>query len=123
MIKETQDRGCGEILITSVDHEGTEKGFDIDLIENIKDHIYRPLIVSGGCGSIDDIIIFKIIFKMFRLQLLQCFIMKSKNFKNKTEIKFMIKISILDYGMGNIESLKNAIKKLDIIQPFSAKKI
>ena len=55
-IKETQDRGCGEILITSVDHEGTEKGFDIDLIENIKDHIYRPLIVSGGCGSIDDII-------------------------------------------------------------------
>ena len=48
---------------------------------------------------------------------------KSKNFKNKTEIKFMIKISILDYGMGNIESLKNAIKKIGYHPTlFSAKK-
>ena len=55
-IKETQDKGCGEILLTSVDHEGTEKGFDIELIDNIKEYVHRPLIISGGCGSINDII-------------------------------------------------------------------
>lgn len=55
-VKQVQEMGCGEILLTSVDHEGTELGFDIELIENVKKIIYRPLIISGGCGSIDDIL-------------------------------------------------------------------
>jgi len=55
-IKTVQDNGCGEILLTSIDQEGTELGFDIDLINNIKDYIKKPLIISGGCGSIQDIL-------------------------------------------------------------------
>ena len=55
-VKEIQKKGCGEILLTSVDKEGTELGFDIELIENIKKNIYKPLIISGGCGSVDDIL-------------------------------------------------------------------
>jgi len=51
-----QDKGCGEILLTSIDKEGTETGFDIDLIKNVYEIIKKPLIVSGGCGSLDDII-------------------------------------------------------------------
>ena len=55
-IKTIHDKGCGEILITSIDHEGTEKGFDIELINNIYESINKPLIVSGGCGKIEDIV-------------------------------------------------------------------
>lgn len=47
-----QNMGCGEILLTSVDNEGTEKGFDLELIETIKDRIRVPLIISGGFGNI-----------------------------------------------------------------------
>ena len=54
-INTIQDKGCGEILLTSIDKEGTETGFDIDLIKNVYEIIKKPLIVSGGCGSLDDI--------------------------------------------------------------------
>ena len=49
---EVQNMGWGEILLTSVDNEGTEKGFDLELIETIKDRIRVPLIISGGFGNI-----------------------------------------------------------------------
>jgi cyclase len=55
-IKKVQNDGCGEIILTSIDYEGTEKGFDYNLLENVKRHVKRPLIISGGCGSINDII-------------------------------------------------------------------
>tara|TARA_B110001452_G_C15156061_1_gene402236 strand:+ start:330 stop:1049 length:720 start_codon:yes stop_codon:yes gene_type:complete len=54
-IKKVQDLGCGEILLTSIDHEGTQSGFDINLIESIYKDINVPLIISGGCGSIEHI--------------------------------------------------------------------
>ena len=54
-IKKVQDDGCGEIILTSIDKEGTEDGFDIDLIQSVYKIIYKPLILSGGCGSIEDI--------------------------------------------------------------------
>ena len=50
-----QDRGCGEILLTSIDKEGTETGFDIDLITNVYEIIKKPLIISGGCGNLNHI--------------------------------------------------------------------
>ena len=54
-IKIIQDKGCGEILLTSIDKEGTETGFDIDLINNVHEIIKKPLIVSGGCGNLKHI--------------------------------------------------------------------
>ncbi len=50
-----QDLGCGEILLTSIDYEGMQKGFDISLIKSVEKKIHVPLIISGGCGSISDI--------------------------------------------------------------------
>ena len=47
--------GCGEILLTSVDHEGTGEGFDLDLINEIKNKIKVPLIISGGFGKIEHL--------------------------------------------------------------------
>ena len=50
-----QSKGCGEILLTSIDKEGTETGFDIELIENVYKLIRKPLIISGGCGNLEHI--------------------------------------------------------------------
>ena len=51
-----QDAGCGEIMITSVDKEGTRRGFDLDLILEIQESVSRPVIVSGGLGNREHLI-------------------------------------------------------------------
>lgn len=47
--------GCGEILVTSVDRDGTQKGFDVDLIEKINLSVNKPIIASGGMGSLENL--------------------------------------------------------------------
>lgn len=54
-INEIEDRGCGEILINSVDKDGTKKGFDLRLCENVQKSAKRPVIISGGFGKLTDI--------------------------------------------------------------------
>ena len=51
-----QSLGAGEILITSVDQEGTGKGFDVDLIKQLEGHVNVPVIASGGMGCSQDMI-------------------------------------------------------------------
>jgi imidazole glycerol-phosphate synthase subunit HisF len=46
--------GAGEILLTSVDQEGTQKGFDCDLIKSVSTAVPIPVIASGGMGSFED---------------------------------------------------------------------
>ena len=55
-VKKGAEYGAGELLITSVDREGTRKGFDIDLVSAITDVINIPVIASGGMGSPEDLI-------------------------------------------------------------------
>ncbi len=50
-VKECEDRGAGEILFTSMDHDGTKKGFAIEALKKINDRIGIPLIASGGAGE------------------------------------------------------------------------
>lgn len=50
-IKEAESRGAGEILLTSMDHDGTKNGFDNGLLKKINDSINIPLIASGGAGN------------------------------------------------------------------------
>jgi imidazole glycerol-phosphate synthase subunit HisF len=54
-LNEIQDKNCGEILLTSIDHEGMQNGFDIELLNEIYELIKKPLIFSGGCGKLQDI--------------------------------------------------------------------
>ncbi|WP_415284845.1 imidazole glycerol phosphate synthase subunit HisF [Candidatus Pelagibacter sp. Uisw_130] len=54
-LEEVQNMECGEILLTSVDHEGTQEGFDLELISEIKNKIKVPLIFSGGFGKIEHL--------------------------------------------------------------------
>ncbi|MDB3982317.1 imidazole glycerol phosphate synthase cyclase subunit [Candidatus Pelagibacter sp.] len=50
---EAEKMGVGEILITSVDKEGTCKGFDYDLIEAVSKKTFVPIIASGGMGELE----------------------------------------------------------------------
>ncbi len=50
-IKEAEQRGAGEILLTSMDHDGTKNGFDNTFLKKINDTIHIPLIASGGAGK------------------------------------------------------------------------
>jgi cyclase len=53
--KKVEDLGAGEILITSVDREGTAEGFDLDLIKKVAEVVHIPVIAHGGAGSLQNI--------------------------------------------------------------------
>jgi len=55
-IKESIDRGCGEILLNSMDKDGTKDGFDLELIEQVKQFSSVPIIASGGAGKVQDFV-------------------------------------------------------------------
>jgi cyclase len=48
--------GAGEILLTSMDRDGTKSGYDIPLTRAIADAVHVPVIASGGVGSVDDLV-------------------------------------------------------------------
>lgn len=53
--KDLVARGAGEILLTSVDRDGTWSGFDVDLTKRVTDAVDVPVIACGGAGSVADI--------------------------------------------------------------------
>lgn len=53
--KEAVDRGAGEILLTSMDADGTKAGFDISITEQISNLVNVPIIASGGAGTMEHI--------------------------------------------------------------------
>ncbi|MBO4263625.1 MAG: imidazole glycerol phosphate synthase subunit HisF [Bacteroidales bacterium] len=54
--KEARDRGAGEILFTSMDHDGTRAGYACEQYATLSDLLDIPVIASGGAGSIADIV-------------------------------------------------------------------
>ena len=50
------DLGCGEILLTSMDRDGTKKGFDLELTRAVADAVPVPVIASGGVGTLDHLV-------------------------------------------------------------------
>jgi len=55
-ILEAESRGAGEILLTSMDHDGTKAGFDNKLLKLINDAVHIPVIASGGAGSVQHFV-------------------------------------------------------------------
>ena len=88
-IKIIQDNGCGEIFLTSIDHEGTKKGFDLDMMDNLYKIIDKPIILSGGCGSLDHI----------------------KKFNNKYSNEAFAIASVLHYKLLEIKNIKKIINE------------
>lgn len=81
--------GAGEILLTSMNNDGTKKGFALDLVNAVSKAVNVPVIASGGAGSIED---FKDLFKT-------------------TKATAGIAASIFHYGEITIPELKNYLKQ------------
>ncbi|MTI89716.1 MAG: imidazole glycerol phosphate synthase subunit HisF [Balneolaceae bacterium] len=55
-MKETEQKGAGEILLTSMDRDGTKSGFDLELLSQVNEIINIPVIASGGAGTVEHCI-------------------------------------------------------------------
>jgi len=56
--KKVEELGAGEILLTSMDGDGTQNGYDLNLTESVANIVDIPVIASGGAGSLEDILMF-----------------------------------------------------------------
>ncbi len=54
--REAESRGAGEILLTSIDRDGTKRGFDCELTAAVSSAVSIPVIASGGAGTLDDFV-------------------------------------------------------------------
>lgn len=88
-IREVVERGAGEILLTSMDHDGTKAGFDCELLKKVNDSLPIPLIASGGAGSSEH---FTEVFK-------------------QTGVDAALAASVFHYGEILIPNLKKQLKK------------
>ncbi len=87
-IDKIQEMECGEIMLTSIDYEGTQQGFDLDLLDLVVEKIKVPLIISGGCGTYEHV----------------------SNLKNKYKNVSVALASALHYDNINIKKLKKIIE-------------
>ncbi len=90
--REAQDRGAGEILFTSMDHDGTKKGYPCDTFAKLASVLTIPVIASGGAGSVQDI----------------------ADVLTKGRADAALAASIFHYGEIPIPVLKRELKKLNI---------
>lgn len=88
----TTGNGAGEILLTSMDRDGTNSGYDLELTKAIADSVNVPVIASGGAGSIEDIL---------------------EAFNHNADAALLA--SLLHYGKLTIAEIKEAMIKADIV--------
>ncbi len=90
--KEGQALGAGEILLTSMDRDGTKNGFDLALTDAITNAVKIPVIASGGCGSLSH---FSEVFQ-------------------KTGADAALAASLFHYGELRIKEVKDYLRECDI---------
>ena len=54
--KECAERGAGEILLTSITHDGVKQGFAVDLVRKVSEAVSVPVIASGGAGTVEHFV-------------------------------------------------------------------
>ena len=87
--KKVESLGAGEILLTSIDMDGTKNGYDIELTKKIVDSVSIPVVASGGCGKPDDMI------DVFQ----------------KTNVEAALAASIFHYETHSVNRVKKIIKE------------
>jgi len=87
--KEVEQHGAGEILLTSIDADGTENGYDIELTKSICKSVHVPVIASGGCGK--------------ALHMLDVF--------EKTDVDAALAASIFHYEKSTVDKVKKYLKR------------
>lgn len=55
-VVEATARGAGEVLVTSIDREGTRTGFDVELMDAVTKTVSTPVVASGGMGTVNDLV-------------------------------------------------------------------
>ena len=96
-IKEAENRGVGEILLTSMDTDGTQGGTDLDLIKKVSEMVSIPVIASGGIGELDH---FK---KAFEVGLADAVLAASvfhRDIFSMSEIKIFLKKNGIQIRLG-----------------------
>ena len=86
--REVEDRGAGEILLTSMDADGTKDGYDIAMTKAVAEAVNIPVIASGGCGSPEHI-----------LEVLQ-----------QTKAASALAASIFHYGQCTVKDVKQYLR-------------
>ena len=91
-VKEVEQLGSGEILLTSIDKDGTKDGYDILLTSKVVDSVSIPVIASGGCGKPDDMV----------------------DVFNKTNVDAALAASIFHYETHGVNGVKSYLKNKEI---------
>ncbi len=86
---EVEERGAGEILLTSMDRDGTVEGYDIPLTKAVSERVSIPVIASGGCGTIDHV------YEVFK----------------ETQATAALAASIFHYGVYRVWEVKEYLAK------------
>ncbi|MFK4324384.1 cyclase [Bacillus sp. RC55] len=84
--------GAGEILLTSMDADGTKNGYDLRLTGAISNNVSVPVIASGGCGHVDHII------EVFQ----------------KTTVDAALAASIFHYGEATVQDVKRKLREANV---------
>ncbi|MCX8532543.1 imidazole glycerol phosphate synthase subunit HisF [Chryseobacterium luquanense] len=90
--KKAEELGAGEILLTSMDGDGTKNGFDLRITRLISENVNIPVIASGGAGKTEDF----------------------ENIFNQTKATGALAASIFHFGEVKIQDLKNDLKSKKI---------
>lgn len=85
--KELEQLGAGELMVTSVDQEGTQRGFDIELCAAVEAAVRIPVVVSGGAGKIQHL----------------------QQLAAKTNVQGVAVASLLHYDKATVTELKSAL--------------
>ena len=56
LAKKAQELGAGEILLNSIDRDGTMQGYDLELIRSVSEAVSIPVVAAGGCGKLQDFV-------------------------------------------------------------------
>ncbi len=91
-LREAERQGAGEILLTSIDRDGTGKGFDIGMLQAACAATRLPVIASGGCASVDGIV------EVFQ----------------KTEASGALAASIFHFGRATVQGCKQELRRQGI---------
>ena len=95
-----QKLGCGEVLLTSMDRDGTEAGYDLELLERITKEVSVPVIASGGAGTMEHIL---------------------QSFQSGAEAA--LAASIFHYGKIRISDLKECLSQQGIPMRLTGKEV
>ncbi len=131
--KNLVELGAGELLITSIDAEGVQKGYDLELLRRITKDIPIPIIISGGAGSLADIedclqetkcdaISMAAVLHYDKTTITEIkTYLADRGFPVRTSFQISASpiqlehrkpVSIIDYGLGNLQSVINGFSNV-----------